>query len=67
VLEVPMRTFPGLFVGRRTVMMAQEVTEGAEGTHYRCGACDAVILAENDPAKLRDVVVKCRCGEFNQL
>lgn len=67
MLEVPMRTFPGLFVGRRTVLAAQEVTEGAEGTVYRCGACNDVILAETDQARLRDVVVKCRCGEFNQL
>ncbi len=67
MLEVPMRTFPGLFVGRRTVLMAQEVTTGSEGTAYRCGACEDLILIEADETRMRDVVVKCRCGEFNQL
>ena len=68
MLEVPMRTFPGLFVGRRTVLQAQEVSGEAKlGTVYRCGACEEVILTEADQTALRDVVVKCRCGEFNQL
>lgn len=67
MLEVPMRTFPGLFVGRRTVLQAQEVAGEVQGTIYRCGACEEVILTEADQTALRDVVVKCRCGEFNQL
>jgi len=67
VFAVPMRTFPGLFVGRRTVMMAQEVAGQPEGTAYRCGACEELILAGPEKAEMRDVVVKCRCGEFNQL
>lgn len=62
-----MRTFPGLFVGRRTVLQAQEVSSEVQGTNYRCGACEEVILTEADQTALRDVVVKCRCGEFNQL
>lgn len=68
MLAVPMRTFPGLFVGRRTVMMAQEVVDTAERTAaYRCGACNELILAGPEQSELRDVVVKCRCGEYNQI
>ena len=49
VLEVPMRTFPGLFVGRRTVLQAQEVSgEAKQGTIYRCGACEELILIDLD-------------------
>jgi hypothetical protein len=64
---IQMRTVPGLFIGRRTLICAEPTAPGAEDTGYRCGACDAVILAEADPATLRDVVVKCGCGEINQL
>ena len=64
---IQMRTVPGLFIGRRTVIAAQPPGEGTEAAGYRCGACDTVILAPADPAELRDVVVKCGCGEHNQL
>jgi hypothetical protein len=63
---IQMRTVPGLFIGRRTLICA-EPPAGAEETGYRCGACDSVILADADPDKLRDVVVRCGCGEINQL
>lgn len=67
MLEVSMRTFPGLFVGRRTLVQAQEgMTEGATAK-YVCGACDDVIFTAQDRSVLADLVVKCRCGEFNQL
>lgn len=64
---IQMRTVPGLFVGRRTLICAEPPAPGAGDNGYRCGACDSVILAAADPAELRDVVVKCGCGEFNQL
>ncbi|MDB5446941.1 MAG: hypothetical protein JWQ97_2258 [Phenylobacterium sp.] len=64
---IQMRTVPGLFIGRRTVIAAQPPLPEADQTGYRCGACDSVILATADPADLRDVVVKCGCGEINQL
>lgn len=63
---IQMRTVPGLFIGRRTLICA-EPPKGAEDTGYRCGACDNVIHAAVDPAELKDVVVKCGCGEVNQL
>jgi hypothetical protein len=64
---IQMRTVPGLFIGRRTLICAEAPTPGAEETGYRCGACSRVILADADPAELRDVVVRCGCGEINQL
>jgi hypothetical protein len=64
---IQMRTVPGLFIGRRTVLAAQPPAEGVNAAGYRCGACDEVILSGREPADLRDVVVKCGCGEINQL
>ena len=63
---VQMRTFPGLFVGRRTLLSIDETPCDPSATPYVCGACaDELIRA--DRSTLSDVVVKCRCGEFNQL
>ena len=64
---IQMRTVPGLFIGRRTLICAEPTQPGAEDTGYRCGACEATILPASDPDALRDVVVKCGCGEINQL
>lgn len=64
---IQMRTVPGLFIGRRTLICAEPPQGDAAGTGYRCGACNSVILAADDPEALRDVVVKCGCGEINQL
>lgn len=64
---IQMRTVPGLFIGRRTVISAEAVSAEPGQTAYRCGACENVILAHAEPAELRDVVVKCGCGEINQL
>lgn len=66
MLSVPMRTFPSLFVGQRSVLTADEVPVNSEGSRYVCGACRNDLIRA-DRAFLRDVVVKCRCGEFNQL
>ena len=64
---IQMRTVPGLFVGRRTLICAEAPVPGAEAEGYRCGACHSVVHAAADPSELRDVVVKCGCGEFNQI
>jgi hypothetical protein len=64
---IQMRTVPGLFIGRRTLICAEPTAPGMEQTGYRCGACERAILPAGDPAALRDVVVKCSCGEINQL
>ena len=63
---IEMRTVPGLFIGRRTLICAEPIGD-AEDAGYRCGACGALIYAAADPAELRDVVVKCSCGEINQV
>lgn len=66
----PMRTFPSLFVGRRSLVEAMEVDAvetGSHGTAFTCGACEAVILTAESRDAMADVVVKCRCGEYNQL
>lgn len=67
MLSVPMRTFPGLFVGRRTLVQADDTTHDDSAVRFVCGACDDVIFSAEDRAVLADMVVKCRCGEFNQL
>lgn len=66
MLAVQMRTFPGLFVGRRTLLSPEQTPRNPAATPYLCGEC-AHELARTDRAQLSDVVVKCRCGEFNQL
>lgn len=67
MLSVPMRTFPGLWVGRRTVVEADNTALDDGATRFVCGSCDDVIFSAEDRAVLADLVVKCRCGEFNQL
>jgi hypothetical protein len=68
MIMTSMRVFPGLFIGRREVVSAIESRSfGADEAVFVCGACDEVVLSEADRADLRDVVVKCRCGQFNQL
>lgn len=63
---IELRTFPGLFVGRRTLMQADETPRDQESSAYVCGACrQELVRAER--SFFDDVVVKCRCGEFNQL
>ncbi|WP_312161489.1 hypothetical protein [Phenylobacterium sp.] len=65
-----LRVFPSLFIGRREVIQAVEspVLTGAEtGSVFLCGACEEVVVTGRDAAEMRDVVVKCRCGEYNQL
>ena len=64
---VQMRTIPGLFVGRRTLITADQAPREPQGTRYVCGACDDVLASTGGRTFLHDVVVKCRCGEFNQL
>jgi len=41
--------------------------EGEPGTAFVCGACEEVVMTSRDRADIADVVVKCRCGEYNQL
>lgn len=71
MLMTSLRVFPSLFVGRRALVEAMEVDLSAPGARpavgFTCGACEAVILTADSREALRDVVVKCRCGEFNQL
>lgn len=68
MLMTPMRVFPSLFVGRRSLVEAVEgVDAEAKGTAFTCGACEAVILTAESREAIADVVVKCRCGEYNQL
>jgi hypothetical protein len=62
-----MRTVPGLFVGRRTLLTADRAPRDPGATPYVCGACEDVLATAVGRAALQDVVVKCRCGEFNQL
>lgn len=63
---IELRTFPGLFVGRRTLLQAHEAPRDKDGAAYACGACREELIRA-DRSFLNDVVVKCRCGEFNQL
>ncbi len=70
MMMTSLRVFPGLFVGRREVVQAVESPQllpDQGGSAFLCGACEEVVLTSHERADLRDVVVKCRCGEFNQL
>ncbi len=68
MMMTPLRTFPSLFIGRRSLVEAMEVNlADARGVAFTCGACDEVIHQADSREAIRDVVVKCRCGEFNQL
>ncbi|HEX5377265.1 MAG TPA: hypothetical protein VFW47_01750 [Phenylobacterium sp.] len=67
MLMTPMRVFPSLFVGRRSLVEAMEVADQAKGLVFTCGACEAHILTAESREAVADVVVKCRCGEYNQL
>jgi hypothetical protein len=70
MLMTPMRVFPSLFVGRRSLVEAVEISGAdaqAHGAAFTCGACEAVILTAESREAVADVVVKCRCGEYNQL
>ncbi|MFN3511507.1 MAG: hypothetical protein ACK41C_00555 [Phenylobacterium sp.] len=71
MIMTSMRVFPGLFVGRREVICAVEAPQGLAAGEARsafvCGACEEVMLTDQERADVRDVVVRCRCGEYNQL
>ena len=61
-----MRVMPALFVGRRQLVLAEPgLAEGGQ-QGLRCGACEEIIISAARP-DLRDVVVKCQCGEYNQI
>ena len=66
VSAIQLRTVPGLWIGRRTVLLAEREVRGGQ-TAFHCGACDEVVLGADEALDLRDVVVKCRCGEYNQV
>ena len=71
MIMTSMRVFPSLFVGRRELIQAVEtphVFQADEaGSVFTCGACEEIVLTSYERADIRDVVVKCRCGEYNQL
>jgi hypothetical protein len=70
MLMTPMRVFPSLFVGRRSLveaMVVEAVDAESPGVAFTCGACETVILTAESREAVADVVVKCRCGEYNQL
>lgn len=71
MIMTSMRVFPSLFVGRREVVPALETSRSfnAEevGSVFICGACEEILLTDQDRSDMRDVVVKCRCGEYNQV
>jgi len=70
MIMTSMRVFPGLFVGRREVVMALESDQNLTGepdTVFLCGACEAVVMTNREQTDFAQVVVKCRCGEYNQL
>lgn len=70
MIMTSMRVFPSLFIGRRDLVEAVaidlEETPDVRAA-FTCGACEEVILVGQDASQAREVVVKCRCGEYNQL
>lgn len=70
MIMTSMRVFPSLFIGRRDLVEAVQIdldNAGEIAAAFTCGACDEVILTGQDATSAREVVVKCRCGEYNQL
>jgi hypothetical protein len=67
VSVIQLRTFPGLWVGRRTVLRAVAVESGEVQAMFRCGACMSMLATCEAIEDLREVVVKCQCGEYNQV
>lgn len=71
MIMTQMRVFPSLFVGRRELIHAVETPHEFQadeaGSVFTCGACEEIVLTSHERADIRDVVVKCRCGEYNQL
>ncbi|MDO8798787.1 hypothetical protein [Phenylobacterium sp.] len=70
MIMTSMRVFPSLFIGRRDLVEAVAIdldNTPDVGAAFTCGACDEVILTGQDATSAREVVVKCRCGEYNQL
>jgi hypothetical protein len=70
MIMTTLRVFPSLFIGRREVLQAVEspvISADEAGSAFLCGACEEVVLTGRERADMRDVVVKCRCGEYNQL
>jgi len=70
MIMTSLRVFPGLFVGRREVVQALETpptSKDGAGSAFLCGACEEIVLTSREREDLRDVVVRCRCGEYNQL
>ncbi len=70
MIMTSLRVFPGLFVGRREVLQAVEspqVAADEAGSAFLCGACEEVVMTSREREDLSDVVVRCRCGEYNQL
>lgn len=70
MIMTSLRVFPGLFVGRREVVQALEtapLSDGEAGSAFVCGSCEEIVLTSRERDDLRDVVVRCRCGEYNQL
>lgn len=70
MIMTSLRVFPSLFIGRREVIQAVEaasVDQSQPGSAFLCGACEEVVVTGREPEQMRDVVVKCRCGEYNQL
>jgi len=62
-----MRVVPALWIGRRSLVLAEKIEgQNGEGEALRCGACEQEIVSASHP-NLHDVVVKCQCGEYNQL
>lgn len=70
MIMTSLRVFPSLFIGRREVIQAVEtaaIDADQPGSAFLCGACEEVVMTGKDNGAMRDVVVKCRCGEYNQL
>lgn len=64
---IQMKTIPALFIGRRSIVLASDVAKSSEEGGYQCGGCGSVIVPPIPPEALQHTVVRCGCGEVNQL
>jgi hypothetical protein len=62
-----LRTFPGIWIGRRVVVDAIRRAPASGESAFVCGGCEDVIVpAAQPPAQVGDFVLRCGCGQYNQ-
>jgi hypothetical protein len=62
-----LRTFPGLWIGRRVVVDSTRRAPASGEAAFVCGGCEDTIVPSAPTPPLGELVLRCGCGEYNQL